>query len=60
MSPKQSIGLIILAVGVLIASMSAFVVGPREQALGLQFGKPVEVIKQAGLHFKRTWASGRG
>jgi len=57
MSPKQSIGLIILAVVALVASMSAFVVDQREQALVLQFGKPISVIKQAGLHFKWPWQS---
>ena len=57
MSPKQSIGLMVLAVVVLVASMSAFVVDQREQALVLQFGKPISVIKQAGLHFKWPWQS---
>jgi modulator of FtsH protease HflC len=57
MSPKQSIGLIILAVAALIASMSAFVVDQRQMALVLQFGKPVGVISEAGLHFKWPWQS---
>jgi modulator of FtsH protease HflC len=57
MSPKQSIGLIILAVVALIASMSTFVVDQREQALVLQFGKPVGVVRDAGLHFKWPWQS---
>jgi len=57
MSPKQSIGLMILAVVVLIASMSTFVVDQRQQALVLQFGKPIAVVKDAGLHFKYPWQS---
>jgi len=57
MSPKLSVGLIILAVVALIASMSAFVVDQRQQALVLQFGKPIEVVTQAGLHFKWPWQS---
>ncbi len=57
MSPKQSIGLMVLAVVVLVASMSTFVVDQREQALVLQFGKPITVVKDAGLHFKYPWQS---
>jgi membrane protease subunit HflC len=57
MSPKQSVGLMILAVVVLIASMSTYVVDQREQALVLQFGKPITVVKDAGLHFKWPWQS---
>jgi membrane protease subunit HflC len=57
MSPKQSLALIVLAVAALIASMSTFVVDQREQALVLQFGKPIGVVKDAGLHFKWPWQS---
>jgi membrane protease subunit HflC len=57
MSPKQSLALIVLAVAALIASMSTFVVDQREQALVLQFGKPISVIKEPGLHFKWPWQS---
>ena len=57
MSPKQSLALIVLAVVALIASMSTFVVDQREQALVLQFGKPIGVVKDAGLHFKWPWQS---
>ncbi len=47
-----SIGGVILAVLLLILSGSVFVVTQTEQALVLQFGKPVRVIKEAGLNFK--------
>jgi modulator of FtsH protease HflC len=57
MSPKLSIGLIILAVAALIASMSAYVVDQRQQALVLQFQEPIGVVREAGLHFKWPWQS---
>ena len=57
MSPKLSFAGIILAAAALVASMSAFVVDQREQALVLQFGNPVKVVTNAGLHFKLPWQS---
>ena len=57
MSPKLSLAGIILAAAALVASMSAFVVDQREQALVLQFGNPVTVVTSAGLHFKLPWQS---
>ena len=47
-----SIGGVIIAVLLLILSGSVFVVNQTEQALVLEFGKPVRVIKEAGLNFK--------
>ncbi len=46
---------IILALLVLLASSSAFIVDQREQALILQFGNPKDVVKEPGLHFKLPW-----
>ena len=57
MSPKLSLAGIILAAAALVASMSAFVVDQREQALVLQFGNPQKVVTTAGLHFKLPWQS---
>jgi membrane protease subunit HflC len=57
MSPKLSLAGIILAAAALVASMSAFVVDQREQALVLQFGNPQKVVTTAGLHFKMPWQS---
>ena len=57
MSPKLSLAGIILAAAALVASMSAFVVDQREQALVLQFGNPMTVVTTAGLHFKLPWQS---
>ncbi len=57
MSPKLSLAGIILAGAALVASMSTFVVDQRDQALVLQFGNPVKVVTNAGLHFKLPWQS---
>ncbi|MDX8395842.1 MAG: protease modulator HflC [Mariprofundaceae bacterium] len=57
MNPKQSIALILLAVIAAVSSMCAFVVDQRQQALVLQFGNPVKVVTDAGLHFKMPWHS---
>ncbi|MDT8376000.1 MAG: protease modulator HflC [Mariprofundaceae bacterium] len=57
MSPRLSLAGIILAVAALVASMSAFVVDQRDQALVLQFGNPQKVVTSAGLHFKLPWQS---
>jgi len=57
MSPKLSLAAIILAGAAILASMCAFVVDQREQALVLQFGNPVKVVTDAGLKFKLPWQS---
>lgn len=57
MGAKQIFGLILIAAGLLLLNMSAFVVDQREQALVLQFGNPQSVVKKAGLHFKLPWQS---
>ncbi len=46
---------ITLAILVLLASSSAFIVDQREQTLILQFGNPKGVVTQPGLHFKLPW-----
>lgn len=51
-------GLAILAVvlaALLTALNSFFIVGQTEQAIILQFGKPVEVTREPGLKFKIPW-----
>ncbi len=48
----SSISAIIISVVAFILLSSVFIVNQTEQALILQFGKPVRVIKEAGLHFK--------
>ncbi len=57
MSPKLSIAAVLLAGAAILASMCAFVVDQREQALVLQFGNPMKVVTEAGLHFKMPWQS---
>lgn len=48
----SSISAIIISTVAFILLSSVFIVNQTEQALILQFGKPVRVIKEAGLHFK--------
>ena len=57
MNPKQTILLVVLAAVAVVMSMSAFVVDQRQQTLILQFGKPIGVEQEAGLHFKLPWQS---
>ena len=47
-----SVSIVIIFVGLFVLLNSAFVVSQTEQALILQFGKPIRVIKEAGLNFK--------
>lgn len=48
------IGLVILA-AVWLASASFYTVDPTEQVLVLQFGAPLEVVTDEGLHTKIPW-----
>lgn len=48
---------VLLITAAVVASMCAFVVDQREQALVLQFGNPKDVVTEAGLHFKLPWQS---
>jgi len=57
MGSKLSIAGVFLIVVAVVASMCAFVVDQREQALVLQFGNPKNVVTSAGLHFKLPWQS---
>ena len=57
MNPKQTILVVVLAAVAAVMSMSAFVVDQRQQTLILQFGKPIGVEQEAGLHFKLPWQS---
>lgn len=49
---KKSIIVIVLIVLVLLANFSLFMVDETKQAIILQFGKPVKVIQEPGLHLK--------
>jgi len=40
---------------VIVAYMSLFTVQQTEQTIVLQFGKPVDVVTDPGLHFKAPW-----
>lgn len=45
--------LLLVGVGVFVLASSAYIVGEAEQAIILQFGRPMgETVDQAGLHFK--------
>lgn len=52
MKPLTNAVVVIAALGAIIGSMSMFTVKEVEHAIVLQFGKPVEVISTAGLHFR--------
>jgi membrane protease subunit HflC len=41
----------------IVAYMSLFTVQQTEQTIVLQFGKPVDVVTDPGLHFKAPWNS---
>ena len=43
---------IVVVIWLLVISQSAFIVNERQQAIVLQFGKPVRTIKKPGLDFK--------
>ena len=47
-----NVGLVGLLVALVFINASVFVVDQNEQALILEFGKPVRVVDNAGLHFK--------
>jgi len=57
MSSKLGVAGILLIAAAIVASMCAFVVDQREQALVLQFGNPKQVVTESGLHFKLPWQS---
>ncbi len=53
MSRGLTIGLVVVvAAGLFILYNSIFTVHQAAQALVLQFGKPVQVVNEPGLHFK--------
>ncbi|HEV2160058.1 protease modulator HflC [Bradyrhizobium sp.] len=46
-----------LLIVVIVGYMSLFTVQQTEQTIVLQFGKPVDVVTDPGLHFKAPWNS---
>lgn len=52
MNMKAIASLITLAVLIIVASMSVYVVNEREQAIVVQFGEPSRTVANPGLHFK--------
>lgn len=49
---KKSLIFILLILIILLAIFSFFVIDETKQAIVLQFGKPIRVIQEAGLHIK--------
>lgn len=49
---KKAVTLIVLAVLVVLASQSLFVINQHEQGVVLQFGQPVRRVREPGLHLK--------
>ncbi|QAU45588.1 protease modulator HflC [Bradyrhizobium guangzhouense] len=57
-SPVTGIVVLLAALLVVIVGyMSLFTVQQTEQTIVLQFGKPVDVVTDPGLHFKAPWNS---
>lgn len=56
MSQIKPIYIILGAVLLLLINSTAFILDQREQALVVQFGEPVRVVKDPGLHFKIPFA----
>ena len=57
-SPVTGIVMLLAALLVaIVAYMSLFTVQQTEQTIVLQFGKPVDVVTDPGLHFKAPWNS---
>lgn len=57
-SPVTGIAtLLALLLVVIVGYMSLFTVQQTEQTIVLQFGKPVDVVTDPGLHFKAPWNS---
>lgn len=52
------LGIVVAALGIL-ASMSLFTVHQVEQAIVLQFGRPVRVVQEPGLSWKYPWQNVR-
>ncbi|MEK9278098.1 MULTISPECIES: protease modulator HflC [unclassified Bradyrhizobium] len=51
------VSLLGLLLVLIVAYMSLFTVQQTEQTIVLQFGKPVDVVTEPGLHFKAPWNS---
>ena len=51
------VSLLGLLIVLIVAYMSLFTVQQTEQTIVLQFGKPVDVVTDPGLHFKAPWNS---
>lgn len=51
------VALLGLLLVLIVAYMSLFTVQQTEQTIVLQFGKPVDVVRDPGLHFKAPWNS---
>lgn len=51
------VALLALLLVVIVGYMSLFTVQQTEQTIVLQFGKPVDVVTDPGLHFKAPWNS---
>ena len=49
-------GIIVIALGILATTM-LFTVHQTQQAIVLQFGNPMRVVKDPGLHWKLPWQS---
>ena len=56
MSQIKPVYIILGAILLLLINSTAFILDQREQALVVQFGEAVRVVKEPGLHFKIPFA----
>lgn len=54
---RSIITIIVLALALLLFWGSAFVIDETQQAVILEFGKPIRTVESPGLHFKLFWRS---
>jgi membrane protease subunit HflC len=55
MNVKTILAVVVLAVVLIVGSMSYFIINEREQGIVVQFGDPKRVVSEPGLNFKLPW-----
>jgi modulator of FtsH protease HflC len=56
MGIKYTVGIVVVVVaGLILLTQSIFILDEGEQAVITQFGEPVNVVQEPGLHFKRPF-----
>ena len=55
MNVKTILAVVVLAVVLIVGSMSYFIISERDQGIVVQFGDPKRVVNEPGLNFKWPW-----